>query len=119
MKNFTTYIFENTNNYSKVFAELTSEIVKTINSEDEEDIRNWINDFLNNEPNTVIDSLVNDSDIYDFYLKYQNDVDNILNENDWFDKVEKTNSLYDIIIKGTTDSIKMFILALKETDENF
>lgn len=70
-------------------------------------------DSYKKDPNSVkIEGLINDSDIYDFYLKYRNDIDEILSEVKFYDEIPSeinTFGLYDYIITGTTRAVSEFI----------
>jgi hypothetical protein len=69
----------------------------------------FVKSFNQNPDDIKIEGLINDSDIYDFYLKWRNDIDEILNDIKFFDNVP-TNlnvfSLYSYIIKGTEAAVK-------------
>jgi hypothetical protein len=62
--------------------------------------------------NVNLEGFINDSDIYEFYLTYQSEIDSILNDADWFNKKPSSYaafSLYDIIIKGTRFAVEKII----------
>jgi regulator of replication initiation timing len=64
-----------------------------------------------------IEGLINDSDVYDFYLKYRNDIDELLSKIKFYDEVpsEITSfSLYDYVIKGTKKAISEIITMIIE-----
>lgn len=67
-------------------------------------VQNFINDFTNsNDKNTLI-GFIDNADIFDFYLKFQANIDEVCNDKDYFSKSPKENnvfSLYDYIISGT------------------
>jgi hypothetical protein len=77
----------------------------TIENKDElVNVQNFINNFIkDNEKNPII-GFVDEPDIFDFYLKYQNNIDEICNDVAYFEQVPKNNnifSLYEYIIHGT------------------
>lgn len=98
--------------------DLIDKIEKSMNSSDLIDLQNWIGKFEEGDSNTLIEELSDDSNIYDFYLKHQDDIDSILSENEWFNsKMSDINasSLYDVVIIGTKKAIELTIAELKES----
>lgn len=78
-------------------------IDNTIKSSDLVDYQNFIDKYLNNQ-DTVIEGFVEDNEIFDFYLKYKGDIDELLSDREFFDEPPRDNdvfSLYDYIITGT------------------
>jgi len=64
-----------------------------------------------------IEGLINDSDVYDFYLKYRNDIDEILNDLKFFGESPSSINaigLYDYVIKGTQRAIEESVRLLSE-----
>ena len=97
--------------------DLIDKIEKSMNSSDLIDLQNWIGKFEEGDSNTLIEELSDDSNIYDFYLKHQDDIDSILNENEWFNsKMSDINasSLYDVVIIGTKKAIELSVSEIKE-----
>lgn len=125
MKNFSEFLNENLYDASidklsdkreSLKKDLLDAIEDSMNSSDLIDLQNWIGKFEEGDSNTVIDSLTDDSNIYDFYLKHQDDIDAILGENNWFDnKMSAVNlsSLYDVVVEGTKEGIKFTIAEIK------
>jgi len=96
--------------------DLLNAIESSMNSSDLIDLQNWIGKFEEGDPNTVIDSLTDDSNVYDFYLKHQDDIDAVLSANNWFDNKMSTlniSSLYEAIVEGTKQGIKFTIEEIK------
>ncbi len=94
--------------YTEIKEELKSMIEKTIEKSGGE-YKSFIDSFTKNPDDVKIEGLINDSDIYDFYLKWRNDIDEILNNSNFFDEVpSELNSfgLYDYMIKGTQRAIE-------------
>lgn len=77
------------------------------------DIENFISDYISSGKDAnMIDGLIEDNDIFNFYLKYQSDIDELLNDSGYMGKSPKDNnvySLYDVIIDGTKESILLII----------
>ena len=112
------------NKFPEVIKEIKSLIESTIENSGGE-FKSFIDSFIK-EPNEVkIEGLINESDIYDFYLKYRNQIDECLNDINFYDKPPKdinAFSLYEYTIKGTMVSVKEFVKqlsnSLKEEEKN-
>ena len=94
--------------FTEIKEELKSMIEKTIEKSGGE-YKSFVDSFVKNPTDVKIEGLINDSDIYDFYLKWRNDIDEILNDSNFFDEVpSEINSfgLYDYMIKGTQRAIE-------------
>lgn len=94
--------------FTEIKDELKSMIEKTIEKSGGE-YKSFVESFIKNPTDVKIEGLINDSDVYDFYLKWRNDIDEILNDSNFFDEVpSEINSfgLYDYMIKGTQRAIE-------------
>jgi len=73
------------------------------------DLEDFINDYISaGKDANMINKLVEDNDIFNFYLKFQSDIDEFLNETKYMDESpieHNVFSLYDVIIDGTKQSI--------------
>ncbi|MCB1713047.1 MAG: hypothetical protein KDH96_11395, partial [Candidatus Riesia sp.] len=72
-------------------------------------VQNFIDEYLEDD-DTVLEGFVESSDIYEFYLKYQSDIDTLLSEEDFYDKSPaelNTYSLYDYVIEGTKEAVNL------------
>ena len=73
------------------------------------DIENFIGDYISSGKDaSMIDGIIEDNDIFIFYLKYQSDIDELLNDTKYMDASPKSNgvySLYDVVIDGTKQSV--------------
>ena len=101
------------------FPELKMDLLDLINLtlEETSDIKNVkkedLNDFFTNyitagKDSEMIDQLVEDNDIFNFYLKHQSDFDELLNDTGYMEKTPQENnvfSLYDVVIDGTKQGI--------------
>lgn len=101
------------NKYTELKDELKSLIEKTIEKSGGE-YDSFKEKFIKSPDDVKIEGLINDSDIYEFYLKFRNDIDELLNDINYFDEVpseSNTFGLYDYIINGTEratlEAIKM------------
>jgi hypothetical protein len=89
--------------YSDIIGEVKSMIEKTIESSGGE-FNSFIDEFNKNPDDVKIEGFINDSDIYDFYLKWRNDIDEMLNDIKFFDETPteiNAFGLYEYTIKGT------------------
>ena len=80
-----------------------------------DDLMNMIKMSSNTEKVKSVDQiegLINKSDIYDFYLKYQDEVDKILSDGDFYKKSPEEMSifsLYEYVITGTKEAVNYVI----------
>lgn len=120
IKNFLDYIKENTDieditvdsdKYSSLKEDIKSMIESTIeNSGGEFDT--FVRSYNRNPEDYKIEGFINDSDIYEFYLKHRNDIDEILNDIKFFDEVPTDNNafgLYEYILKGTERAVQELV----------
>jgi len=94
--------------YTELKGELTEMIKASLNTEDDKTFEDFIDAYNKNPEETQIEGLINDSDIYEFYLKWRNDIDDILSDINYYDEVPselKVFSLYEYVIQGTKKSV--------------
>ena len=116
MKNFTLYIKESAENDLKL--QLKQMIENSLKSSDKKTVQDFISAYKQNSEENKIEGLINTSDVYDFYLKYKEDIDSILNDNDFYSKSPeelKVFGLYDYIIAGTKEAITFLLANFNET----
>ena len=97
--------------FIEVKDEIKSMIEKTIKNSGGE-YKSFVESYLKNPEDVKVDGFINDSDIYEFYLKWRNDIDEILNDIKFFDEspVEvNAFGLYEYTIKGTEKAFSEFI----------
>lgn len=95
------------NKYTDLKEEVKSMIEKTIEKSGGE-FKSFVDKFVKSPEDTKIEGFINDSDIYEFYLKFRNDIDELLNNVKYFDEVpseSNTLGLYDYIISGTERAV--------------
>jgi deoxyribodipyrimidine photolyase len=95
------------NKYTELKEEVKSMIEKTIDKSGG-DFESFKDKFVKSPEDTKIEGFINDSDIYEFYLKFRNDIDELLNNVKYFDEVpseSNTFGLYDYIISGTERAV--------------
>jgi hypothetical protein len=92
-----------TSKYPEVMEEVQKMIENTIQKSGGE-LKSFIESFEKNPEDVKVEGFINDSDVYDFYLKFRNDVDEILNNIKFYDESPtEVNAfgLYEYVIKGT------------------
>lgn len=93
--------------YTELSSEVKSMIEKTIENSGGE-FKSFTEKFIKSPEDVKIEGFINDSDIYEFYLKFRNDIDELLNDIKYFDEVpseSNTFGLYDYIISGTERAV--------------
>jgi len=103
-------------NYDEVLDDLKEMIENTI-QESGGEYNQFIEAILREPEDAKIEGFINDSDIYEFYLKYRNAVDQILNEVEFYkNSAEELNvfGLYDYVIAGTKEAVNKFVEKLSE-----
>ena len=106
----------NDSNYEDVTSELKDLIEKSLKTSDNKTQEDFISAYIRNPEDNQIEGLINDADIYDFYLKYRNLIDQKLSDLKFYDKKPSemdSFSLYDFVVKGTKEAIKDFIESMK------
>lgn len=100
--------------------EIIRMIQKSVNSDDENLFMQKIESIIKDPKESSIEGLIQDADIYEFYLKFRNEVDEVLSNNKFFEKLQefqKENnciSLYDLIVKGTLESVNYLVNQIKQ-----
>ncbi|NPV12971.1 MAG: hypothetical protein HPY57_14490 [Ignavibacteria bacterium] len=67
-------------------------------------VQNFISEYIEDPNSKILVGFVDDAEIFDFYLKYQSNVDEICVDKKYFDKIPVENnifSLYNFITEGT------------------
>lgn len=69
-------------------------------------LQKFIEEYTKEDSEEVLEGFTEDADIFDFYLKYQTDIDELLNdEMNYFDDAPEDNSLYSYLTTGTFDAV--------------
>ena len=101
--------------FTEIKDEVKSMIEKTIEKSGGE-LNQFVDSFNKNPEDVKIEGFINDSDIYDFYLKWRNDIDEILNNLKFFDEVPTKNNafgIYEYAIKGTEKAFLEIVKMIK------
>lgn len=111
------------NKFQEVIDEIKSMIEKTIeNSGGEFD--SFVQSLTTNPKDVQIEGLINDSDVYDFYLKYRNQIDECLKDIKYYDRIPSElgafgvfilpNGLYEYTLVGTKNCILEFVKSFRD-----
>lgn len=103
--------------FKSLKSELLDMIEKSLNSSDINVVDDFINSYLDDDSESVIEGLVNDSDVYEFYLKYTDSIDEILNDGEFFKLSPSEHGvvgLYDYLVYGTRKAIKNAVNRIKK-----
>jgi hypothetical protein len=101
--------------FTEIKDEVKSMIEKTIEKSGGE-LNQFVESFNKNPEDVKIEGFINDSDIYEFFLKWRNDIDEVLNDIKFFDEnpVEiNAIGLYDYVIKGTERAVQEVVKMIK------
>ncbi len=104
------------NKFTELKEEVKSMIDNTISNSGGE-FSSFIDSFEKNSEDVKVDGFINDSDIYEFYLKFRNDIDEVLNDIKFYDQAPtgvNAYGLYEYTIKGTE---KAFMEIVKMLDK--
>ena len=108
-------VSKDSSKYIDVIDEIKSMIESTIEKSGGE-LDSFVDSYIKNTEDVKIEKFINDSDIYDFYLKFRNDIDEILNDIKFFSESPSDNNsfgLYEYIIKGTEKAFLEFVKMIK------
>jgi hypothetical protein len=108
-------VSKDSSKYMDVIDEIKSMIESTIEKSGGE-LDSFVDSYIKNTEDVKIEKFINDSDIYDFYLKFRNDIDEILNDIKFFSESPSDNNsfgLYEYIIKGTEKAFLEFVKMIK------
>lgn len=122
MRSFTQLIKEENEFYKKfdtISDDVKDKIENTIKNSGGE-YSTFLESFIK-DSNVKIEKLINDSDVYDFYLKYIDDIDVILNDIKFFNtspSSKNTFGLYNYLVLGTNEAIREIVKNLYESNKN-
>ena len=108
-------VSKDSSKYMDVIDEIKSMIESTIEKSGGE-LDSFVDSYIKNTEDIKVEKFINDSDIYDFYLKFRNDIDEILNDIKFFSESPSDNNsfgLYEYIIKGTEKAFLEFVKMIK------
>ncbi len=102
--------------FDKMKDAIRSMIEETIKKSGGTDVKNFASKYVDGK-NISIEGLINDDQIYDFWLEYQNEIDELLNQIKFFNDspISITNpvGIYKYIIEATKRAILEIVRLLK------
>lgn len=120
MRKFTDYIKEEVettrslNSHTDMIQDIR-DMIMAMSEDDEEKAKSIISQYKELPDSTIIVGFVNDADIYDFYIKWRDDIDEILSGIEYFSTAPSENnifSLYLYIIDGTKKAFREIMKVL-------
>jgi hypothetical protein len=108
---------------SSKYPEVTDAVKKMIEDTVKEnggEYFDFISKYLDNPKDVKVEKFINDSDVRDFYLKFRNDIDEILNKINFYSETpedSKAFGLDEYVIKGTERAFKEIVTMLKNQKE--
>ena len=127
IKKWYEFVFEDKNNSDlnnsdlNISDEIKSELKEMIQKTKGGEYKSFIDKLLNDSEDVKIEGLINNSDIFDFYLKWRNYLDPILNSSNFFEKSPKDlgkMGLYEYVVEGTNSAILYIVKSLKSLEES-
>jgi hypothetical protein len=104
-----------TSSYDDIKEDLKKLIEKSLKSSDSKTVESFISSYLKDDEKNQIEGLINDSDVYDFYLKYRNSIDEVLSKKEFFEKKPSemdSFSLYDFVISGAKVAVRELLSSM-------
>jgi hypothetical protein len=101
------------NKFQEVIDEVSNLIEKTIEKSGGE-LESFIDSYIKNPTDVKIEGLIDEKDIFDFYLKYRNQIDECLQEINFYENAPDVIRLYDYIIKGTMVAVTEFVKSMSK-----
>jgi hypothetical protein len=98
-------------------SEIIEKIIKSLKSVEKKSFDDFVDDFLKDDEKNKIQGLINDADVYEFYLSYRNEIDELLSDINFYDESPSemnSFSLYDYLVKGTLRAVKECVVLIKE-----
>lgn len=125
LKRYTDFLLENIaddnvdnfENYADIKSDILNMIEDSLDSSDMSVVSEFINSYITDPESNNIEGLINDSDVYEFYLKYINEIDEILVDNEYLERTPESLGslgLYDYLVTATKDCIFMILEMIKE-----
>jgi hypothetical protein len=105
------------NTYDDLIRGVNSLLRKQLDNSDFRSKKELAIEYLRDEDKTPIEGFINDSDVYEFYLEYRDDIDDLLSSIRWFDEIPSENnifSIYDFIIISTKRAFKEILTQITQ-----
>lgn len=133
IKRYSSFINESTvtdeiiSNLSDNNTELKTDIIEHIDEtlsdiNDEykrSDFNNFVDEYIvNGKDSSTINGLIEENDIFNFYMKHQSEIDTFLNEDGYLEETPKDHDsfgLHETLIDGTKHAILKMIEQIRDT----
>ena len=92
-------------------------IEKSLETSDLMALENFIKNYLEGDKNSYIQGLSNDAELFEFYAKYQVELDEILADDNYFDKSPKemnVYSVYEYVTKAAQRSLELLLSKIQQ-----
>lgn len=115
IKRYTQFIREASENVDPAdYAGIRSDVEKMIKDTvgEEGDVKKFAQKYIKNPDQVEIEGLINDDQVHDFWLKYENEIDEILNKVKFFEESpDNLNAIgtYKYIIVSTKRAVKEIV----------
>lgn len=97
------------NDYEDLKLALIEILDSSINTDSDELKIETMENYVKDDSTTII-GLINDSDVFDFYIKHKNQIDKVLTEADHFDispsELAVNTSVYEYVVKSTKTAVQ-------------
>jgi hypothetical protein len=112
--------FHRINEQNSEYQELidaVNELVRKTVEQTGGDYKQLLDNYIQNPEDVNIEGLINDSDIYDFYIKHRTEIDALLNTLGFYGETPESIGsfgLYDLVVTGTRRAIDEVVRMLME-----
>lgn len=103
--------------YKNLKISILQSIDKSIDKDDSDTIKEFINNIIESKELTSLVDLIEETDIINLYLKFQNDIDEISKNENWLDEIPSSNNivgLNDFVVQGTINTIIYILKEIKK-----
>jgi hypothetical protein len=116
--NFNSYkkINEQNSDYQELI-DAVSELVRATVDKTGGEYDQLLDSFLSTPDDTNIEGLINDADVYDFYILHRAEIDALLNEVGYYGETPETMGvfgLYDYVVTGTRRALEETVRMMTE-----
>lgn len=90
---------------------------KTVDSSELLDLQNFIKSYLEANKSSYIIGLNDDSELFEFYVKYQAELDELLSNDNFFTESPKkigVMSVYDYVVKASKKALHILLTNISE-----
>ena len=100
-------------NYDNIKEDVKKKIEDTIKNSGGE-FKSFIEKYISTPTDVTIEGLISDDQIYDFWRTYENEIDSLLNDSNYFEKPPKEIGVYKYVINSTKEAIELIVKMLAE-----